>query len=203
MKKYLLVSSVLLSALVGFQSCSEQKPKPVKKNVQYVAGKDEITYIKLGNEIVDTVQATLKANLVKAMQEGGPSHAVSFCNTKAMQLTDVYSLKYSTDVARVSDKNRNGKNAANEKELEVLADFRHTLELGQPLSPKIAIDAEGKKHYYAPIFTGGVCLTCHGDVKNMQPELVHTIDSLYPNDKAKGYSVDELRGLWSIRFKNS
>ena len=203
MKNYLFVSVTLLTALVGFQSCSEKQPKPIKKNVQYVAGADEVTYIKLGNEIVDTVQATLKGNLVKAMQEGGPVNAVSFCNARAMELTDVYSLKYSTDVKRVSDRNRNGKNAPNQKELEVLEDFRHTLEVGQPLSPKVAIDAEGKKHYYAPIFTGGVCLTCHGDVKNMQPELVHTIDSLYPNDKAKGYVVDELRGIWSIRFKNS
>lgn len=203
MKSQVFVTILLLAGFIGFQSCSEKQPAPVKKNVQYVEGKDEVTYIKLGNEIADTVQAMLKTNLMKAMQEGGPVHAVGFCNTKAMELTDVYSLKYNTDVKRVSDRNRNPKNAADEKELEVLADFRQTLEAGQPLSPKIAIDAEGRKHYYAPIFTGGVCLTCHGDANNMRAELVSTIDSLYPNDKAKGYVVEELRGLWSIRFKNS
>jgi hypothetical protein len=37
----------------------------------------------------------------------------------------------------------------------------------------------------------------------MQPELISVIDSLYPVDKAKGYAVDELRGIWSIKFKNS
>jgi hypothetical protein len=77
------------------------------------------------------------------------------------------------------------------------------LENGEPLLPKVAIDLDGKKNFYAPIFTGGVCLTCHGNPKNMQPELISVIDSLYPVDKAKGYAVDELRGIWSIKFKNS
>lgn len=185
------------------QSCAEKKPEKVVKNVQYVSGADEVTYLRLGKEITDTVGATLKGNLVAAMQDGGPVNAMQFCNMEAMALTDVYSARYNTDVKRVSDKNRNPKNAAIEKELAVLEDFKRMLEAGEPLSPKVAIDAEGKKNYYAPIFTGGVCLTCHGNAKNMQPELVSAIDSLYPKDKGKGYAVDELRGIWSVKFKNS
>jgi hypothetical protein len=120
-----------------------------------------------------------------------------------MKLTDIYSLRYNTDVRRVSDKNRNPKNSANKTELDIIEDFKAMLENGEPLLPKVAIDLDGKKNFYAPIFTGGACLTCHGNPKNMQPELVSAIDSLYPADKAKGYAVDELRGIWSIKFKNS
>lgn len=185
------------------QSCAEKKPEAVKMNVQYVSGADEVTYLKLGKEITDTVGKTLKSNLVKAMQSGGPMNAVQFCNAKAMELTDVYSKKYNTDVKRISDKNRNPQNAASEVEVLVIEDFKRMLENGEPLSPKVAIDLDGKKNYYAPIFTGGVCLTCHGNPKNMQPELLAAIDNLYPADKAKGYAVDELRGIWSIKFKNS
>ncbi|MCB0755799.1 MAG: DUF3365 domain-containing protein [Flavobacteriales bacterium] len=201
--RYLTVTISLFVSLWLLQGCSEEKPKQVKHNVQYVSGPDEVTHIKLGNEIRDTVQAMLKSNLVQAMQNGGPVHAVQFCNTRAMELTNSYSEKYFTEVKRVSDKNRNPSNAPSEKEAEVIADFKNMLANGQPLSPKIAIDADGKKNYYAPIFTGGVCLTCHGNEKNMQPELVAALDSLYPTDKARGYGVDELRGIWSIKFKNS
>lgn len=202
--KYLAMNVfVFLAAAALLQSCGEQKAEKVVKNVQYVSGQDEVTYIKLGNEIADSVGATLKGNLMMAMKEGGPLNAIRFCNTRAMELTDSYSKTYSTDVKRVSDRNRNPMNAANEKELAVLEDFKATLESGKPLSPKVSIDADGNKHYYAPIFTGGLCLTCHGNPKNMQPELVTVIDSLYPTDNAKGYAVDELRGLWSIKFKNS
>lgn len=198
-----LVILVLVMGLVALQSCAEKKAPPVKKNVQYVSGADEVTYIKLGTEIADSVQLLLKQNLVAAMQEGGPISAVEFCNVNAMTLTSKYSEKYFTEVKRVSDKNRNPKNEASEKELAIMGDFRDMLASGQALSPKVTIDAEGKKHFYAPIFMGGVCLTCHGNEKNMQPELVSTLDSLYPKDKARGYAVDELRGLWSIKFKNS
>ena len=67
---------ILLSLAIAFflmQSCAEKKPKPVRKNVQYVSGVDEVTYLKLGNEITDTVGKTLKRNLVKAMESGGPA----------------------------------------------------------------------------------------------------------------------------------
>ena len=199
--------SILVVGLFLFfaQSCGEKKGKEqqVRKNVQYLSGGDEVTYRRIGQELVDSVQTKLKANLVKAMQEGGPANAVKFCNVEAMPITASYSSKYNTAVKRVSDKNRNPKNAANEKELAVMEDFRQTMASGEPALPKVAIDAEGKKHFYAPIFTGGVCLTCHGNPKNMQPELVSVLDSLYPNDKAKGYAVDELRGIWSVKFKNS
>lgn len=185
------------------QSCADKKPKPIKKNVQYVSGADEVTYLKLGHEIADTVQKTLKLNLLEAIKAGGPLKAVTFCNSRALDLTSTYSRKYNTEVKRVTDRNRNPKNAANEMELKVLADFNDKLEKGEPLSPKIAIDSEGRKHFYAPIFTGGMCLSCHGNPKNIQPETLAVIDSLYPKDNATNYTVDELRGLWSIKFKNS
>ena len=202
--KYLIVLAVLGTAF-WLQSCADKTPEStvVTKNIQYVSGPDELTYIRMGKEISDTIGNTLKQNLQNAMKEGGPVNAVQFCNMEAMALTNAYSAKYNTEVKRVSDRNRNPKNAANENELAVLQDFKNTLENGQPLSPKVAIDAEGRKNFYAPIFTGGACLTCHGSEANMQPELVMAIDSLYPNDKAKGYAVEELRGIWSIKFKNS
>ncbi len=203
MKRTFQIIFVLVAGVFLMQSCAEKKPQTVKKNVQYVSGADEVTYLKLGKEITDTVGKTLKSNLMKAMQNGGPTNAISFCNANAMDITDVYSEKYHTEVKRVSDKNRNPVNAANETELHVLADFTEALENGDPALPKVAIDMDGRKNYYAPIFTGGLCLNCHGDSKNIQPEVLTAIDSLYPNDKARDYSVEELRGIWSIKFKNS
>lgn len=203
MKRTYSVIIAAFAVMFVFQSCSDTKPEKVVKNVQYVTGKDEITYLKIGTEITDTVGKTLKMNLQNAMQDGGPVNAVQFCNLEAMELTNLYSAKYNTEVKRVSDKNRNPKNAANEKEMAVLEDFKRMRKDGETITAKVTIDADGRKHYYAPIFTNGLCLTCHGNSKNMQPELVSAIDSLYPNDKAKEYAVDELRGIWSIKFKNS
>jgi len=196
------IPSIAIIAIALFIGCSQPEQIKVKKNVQYVSGSDEVTYLKLGREITDSVGLQLKNNLMKAMQEGGRVNAVRFCNTKALPITDSYSLKYNTEVKRVSDRNRNTANRPNELEQAVMDDYRELMASGKPLSPKVAIDGDGRKNFYAPILTGGVCLTCHGDEKNMQPELVAVIDSLYPNDAAKGFKVDELRGIWSVKFKN-
>lgn len=202
-----MIGAALLIAATAFQQCAGPSEKSAeeapKKNVQYVSGADEVTYRKLGKEIVDTIGSTLKKNLVSAMQDGGPVNAVKFCNAEALPLTALYNDKYNTEVRRVSDRNRNPKNVPDKTELAVIQDYRNTMEDGEKATPRVAIDAEGRKHFYAPIFTGGVCLTCHGNEKNMQPKIVQTIDSLYPNDNAKNFTVDELRGIWSVTFKNS
>ncbi|MFT4545284.1 MAG: hypothetical protein ACI9EQ_001755, partial [Bacteroidia bacterium] len=112
MKRAIYLSFALFAGLLLIQSCADKKPETIKKNVQYVSGADEVTYLKLGKEIIDTVGKTLKGSLVNAMKEGGLANAMSFCNAQAMELTDVYSIKYNTEVKRVSDKNRNPNNAA-------------------------------------------------------------------------------------------
>ena len=128
MRQTIQVLSSLVIGIFLMQSCADKKPETVKKNVQYVSGADEVTCLKLGKEIVDSVGASLKQNLLGAMEKGGPQNAISFCNQNAVALTSSYSLKYNTEVKRVSDKNRNPSNAANETELAVLADFNRMLE---------------------------------------------------------------------------
>lgn len=201
MRKYMIVFVVGSLVLSTFLGCKE-KPVKVERNIQYVSGQDELTYLKLGKEITDSVGLTLKSNLVEQLKSN-PINAVQFCNQKALELTDVYSTKYNTIVKRGSNGNRNQLNAPNELEAKMLDDFQKKIADGEKVTPRVVIDQEGRKNYYAPIYTGGVCLTCHGNVKNMQPELVQVIDSLYPNDKAKGYGANELRGIWTVKFKNS
>ena len=48
------------------------------------------------------------------------------------------------------------------------------------------------------------CLKCHGkpDIDIAQGTL-KKINQLYPNDLAKGYKLDDLRGLWKIEFDNT
>jgi len=57
-------------------------------------------------------------------------------------------------------------------------------------------------NYYKPILTAlSACLQCHGPEEEINPETLQKIKTLYPNDKATGYSINELRGLWKIGFE--
>ena len=49
--------------------------------------------------------------------------------------------------------------------------------------------------------TNIMCLQCHGKPdKDILPNTLTKIGSLYPEDKAIGYGVDELRGIWVVEM---
>ncbi|HBY68813.1 MAG TPA: cytochrome c family protein, partial [Flavobacteriaceae bacterium] len=60
----------------------------------------------------------------------------------------------------------------------------------------------GHNTFYYPITTNSMCLQCHGiPNKTIQPEVLTTIIDLYPNDKAIGYNINEVRGIWVLNFE--
>src|SRR5690606_1450056 len=49
--------------------------------------------------------------------------------------------------------------------------------------------------------SNGACLNCHGEPgKQIQPADHELIQSLYPEDRATGYQLNDLRGMWSLRI---
>jgi hypothetical protein len=51
------------------------------------------------------------------------------------------------------------------------------------------------------VINNAQCLNCHGTPgKEVLPENHELIKGLYPQDRATGYSMDDLRGMWSIRL---
>jgi hypothetical protein len=44
--------------------------------------------------------------------------------------------------------------------------------------------------------TGEVCLACHGS--DITPEVAAAIDERYPDDMARGYSLGDVRGAFSL-----
>ena len=63
------------------------------------------------------------------------------------------------------------------------------------------IDEEGVKNvrYMKPIILQAPCLGCHGPVENIEPEVKAILNNKYPDDKATGYQMDDLRGAVSIQ----
>lgn len=46
-----------------------------------------------------------------------------------------------------------------------------------------------------------MCLQCHGKPdEDIQKPTFKKIVNLYPKDKAIGYGINEVRGIWSITF---
>ena len=144
--------------------------------------------------IAEETKKNLVTNLTQKISEKGAENALEFCNVNAIPLTKQLEDQHNVTIKRVSDKNRNPDNAANETERKYIDFFKEQLVLKQKLEAKFDNGV-----FYAPITTNSMCLQCHGSEKDIKPETLAKIKSLYPNDKAIGYQENEMRGLMVIK----
>lgn len=157
-------------------------------------------YEKIGLQYALSTKQELGKNLMGTIQKKGTLAALEFCNVQAYPLTDSMSVVHNAKIRRVSDKPRNPNNRANEEELGYIETFKYRIASGKEVSPLVKT-ANGKVHFYYPITTNTMCLQCHGKPnEQIKPATLTALEDLYPADKAQGYDVNELRGIWSIVF---
>lgn len=186
------VGAFLITAL----SCQKEQTNVTENTTTKIpAGKSEaIPDGEILKNYAMEAQQLLGSQLKQKIAEGGPENALEFCNINAIPLTESISKKYNVSIKRVSDKYRNPDNAANPSELAIISTYKAMLSAG-----KMPEGLLKDNHYYAPIVTNAMCLQCHGTPGKELAEKTHQkIKSLYPQDKATGYGVDELRGIFSI-----
>jgi len=165
--------------------------------------KERESYIVKGKKVAQASFKEISGQLIAQMKEGGPAQAIPFCNQKALAITHQLSEKYKVTIKRTSDKLRNQQNTPSERELEIIQDYKNSLANNMELKPIVELDNTAKKHFYAPILLKAECLVCHGNLnETIGLETAAIVKSLYPNDKAIGYTEGDLRGIWSITFKN-
>lgn len=157
-------------------------------------------YAAQGMHYALTTKGVLGKNLMGAIKNKGTENAVTFCNTRAYPLTDSMATFHNVIIKRVSDKPRNAKNEANETELQHINTFKTALAAGEEIKP-IVTDQGKAIRFYAPIKTNEMCLQCHGKSGGeITVKVKEKLNGLYPNDKATGYGINEIRGIWSIEF---
>jgi hypothetical protein len=144
----------------------------------------------------------LTAGIVTALKEGGPKGAIGACNTLAPELNNKLSEESTFEIARTAMKVRNPENTPDAWELKGLEAFQKEIALGS--DPKkmeiydVAVTSEGQSlfRYMRPIVMSEPCLICHGP--SVTQELKSEIAQYYPDDKATGYNIGELRGAFSL-----
>ncbi len=173
----LLFSSLLLSLPIFAQNSSNENSA------------------KIGDTVSTALIQKLGGELKAQMTKNGLIAALGFCNASAPSLTHEISTMTHYTVKRVSMLERNPQNRANATESSILSRWQEKLTAGQPL-PAYEIAADGSMdHYYKPLLINNeACLKCHGTV-DPQSELGRAIKAAYPNDRATGYKMGDLRGM--------
>lgn len=161
---------------------------------------DTLSYIEKGQNMAMQSKSVLGKNLMGAINSKGTDAAVSFCNEKAFPLLDSMSVFLNAKITRVSDRTRNEKHMANASELTYIKYAQNAIAKKEPVKGEIR-EVNNKMIGYYPITVNQMCLQCHGKPKTeVKENTMNLLAKLYPKDKATGYSLDELRGIWVIEF---
>ncbi len=143
-------------------------------------------------------QSQLGKNLITAIQRGGTEEAIPFCSIKAIPLTDSMAVAAKAKIQRVTDRPRNPLNSASKEEIRIIKKFQKLLSENKSLTPVQLVSEGGKVHYF-PIVTNAMCLQCHGKPEtDIQAVTLNKLKSYYPEDRAMGYGINEIRGLWKV-----
>jgi hypothetical protein len=204
----LSVAFVLMIVWACGFSTEKRRPKQIQdsqemREVKRVSEADIINRTKkLGDSITQVAGSVFMSKISQKYSEGGYEAAAEFCSMSAYDLTDSLANEYKIFLKRVSNKNRNPNNAPSNLEKQILEAYEYSVEQGDEIGTNVQFIRPGDTILYNnPIrIPSEFCLNCHGDQKQISEEVQTILKADYPHDKATGYKVGELRGMWSVKF---
>ena len=184
----ILTASSIYALTVDNNATKQDMPPVVKQGVAAIK--------MLGKELKRNLKAKLK-------EDTSGLSAIEFCATKAAQITGEVNNKLpkGVSVRRVALKYRNPANKPDFIDTKVLEEFQKKLNNKTFEKKPILVDVNGTKRVYVPILVDKVCLKCHG--QNIEPKISQVIKKYYPNDKATGFKLGDLRGAMVAEIKES
>ncbi|MCF6287908.1 MAG: DUF3365 domain-containing protein [Proteobacteria bacterium] len=184
MKVYLFIGLFLLLA-----SCNQQTIS--YKEISQRTDKSKAVIKDFGRQ--------LKAQLQTAMKSGGPIAAISVCNEQAPLIAQELSKQTGWEIYRTSLKPRAKQPDA--WEIRTMQSFEQRLKDGNKVKKLftqdiVAVNEKATFRYMQAIETKQLCLLCHGE--NIAADVADKITELYPDDKATGFKLGDIRGAFSI-----
>ncbi len=151
----------------------------------------------------DALGKDLMPLLLGALERGGPAEAVAFCADSA-QVRTARHRDAGIDVRRVGTRVRNPANAPDSVERSLLTQLATGLERGALPQEIVTViagpDGSFRLQYIRPIVVAEPCLVCHGDPATFNPVVTQVLATRYPDDRATGYRVGDLRGGITVRI---
>ncbi len=154
---------------------------------------------KISNELMETVRGLL----MQEIQKGGFASAVRVCSALAQEMTNRFSTQTGHYLRRVSLRFRNPKNAPDIYETRLLHELdRLNREKRLPEEYVDVVEESGKLwlRYMKPLPVSPLCITCHGPKENIPLEVQAILKERYPDDRATGFLVGDLRGAISVKI---
>ena len=165
---------------------------------------DDAGLLDEARKVASSVPPKLLQVLNEEIARGGVAQAVGVCNEKAPQMAKAASEQSGWTIRRVSLRNRNPKAVPDAWERAALEEFDRRAAAGEApatLEKSALVEESGRKEfrYMKALTVQQVCLACHGAAESVPADAAARIHALYPDDKAVGYSLGQIRGAMTIR----
>jgi hypothetical protein len=160
-------------------------------------------WIDEARSVASSVPPKLLAVLTAEIAKAGPEGAIAVCREEAPKLAKAASEATGWQVRRVSLRNRNPKAVPDAWERATLEDFDRRAATGAnpaALEHAEAVQEGGRTvwRYMRALPVQVPCLNCHGLPHQLSPAVRERLQSLYPDDKAVGYAMGQIRGAMTI-----
>jgi hypothetical protein len=154
---------------------------------------------KVSNQLAEKIRGLL----LQEIEKGGFSSAVRVCSELAQEMTLQFNAQAGHEVRRISLKHRNPMNVPDAYEQRKLEEF-NILNQKKELSDEYSeiIEEQGKMYlrYLRPLIVAPLCITCHGPKENIPQEVKTILAERYPDDRATGFLVGDVRGAITVKI---
>ena len=163
----------------------------------------DMSWVPQARAVSTAVPPKLLAVLQEEIARGGPEGAIAVCREQAPALARAASEQSGWTVRRVSLRNRNPKAVPDAWERAALEDFdRRAAAKESPATLERAevtmVDGQPVQRYMRALPTIALCTQCHGAADKLSPAVTAKLKALYPDDRATGYAVGDIRGAMTL-----
>jgi hypothetical protein len=138
-------------------------------------------------------KASLRDALTSSLAEG-PEKAAAVCADLAPKLAERASVG-GVRVGRAAERRRNPENTPPAWAAASMSELARAPSAG---AHRVVPLEGGRVGYVETILTAPVCLTCHGEA--LAPSVAAVISARYPNDRAVGFRVGDMRGAFWVEL---
>jgi len=161
-------------------------------------------WVQDARSVATAIPPKLLAVMTQEMDKGGPEAAIPVCSEKAPQMAKAASERTGWGIRRVTLRERNPKAVPDAWERAALEDFDRRAAAGEKpatleRAEQVTVDGQPVQRYIRALPVGAICLSCHGDAASFSPSVQAKLQAHYPNDKATGYSLGQLRGAITLK----
>jgi hypothetical protein len=137
----------------------------------------------------DALKARLLEELGRALERGGAPAAIDVCRERAPALARELAAQHAVSLGRTSEKLRNPTNQPPAWARAAVSAKRG--------SEFVLRGPEGELGLLDPLRIAPLCVLCHGVEEQIDPLVRAKLRQRYPEDRATGYALEQLRGyVW-------